>query len=158
MEGMKGGRGLTMCPVCSRRPSDDVALLITTRFFFSAYCTPLLPASVPCGFPGVVNPSPTHHPHVTILNRPSQCFSSLPPNARLRSCHITHKGVFQSGEPLGGLMRCFFWQAAENLLGFLGWGGGMRGLYILSNIQQQNVLSCDTGVIFNTTHRYSMLA
>lgn len=61
VEGMKGGRGLTMCPVCSRRPSDDVALLIHTRFFFPPTAAAPLPASVPCGFPGVVNPL-THPP------------------------------------------------------------------------------------------------
>lgn len=152
-----------MCPVCSRRPSDDVALLIPTRFvFFSPTATPPpQPGICPVWLPRLAtqSPSPTHHPHVTGLNRPSQCFSSPSPNARLRSCHITHKGVFQSGAPLGGggFLRCFFWPAAENLLGFFGVGGGV-GREVLSNIQQQNVLFCDTSVIFNTTHRYSMLA
>lgn len=135
------------------------------RVFFFRLLHPPLSASVPCGFPGMVNSSPsppprlatqslspTHHPHVTSLNRPSQCFSSASPNARLRSCHITHKGVFQSGTPLGGLPEMFFLAGCREFAGFF-WAGREA----LSNVQQ-NVLFCDTGVIFNTTHRYSMLS
>lgn len=83
-------------------------------------------------------PLPLHHseplthppPHVTGLNRPLQCFSSPSPNVRLRSCHITHKGVFQSGALLGSFLTCFLAGCGEFAGVFL---GGEKSCQIYNN-------------------------